>query len=67
MYSTKVTPRNESRNNQFVDQVRKTLNLPVPPRDNGTQAGVNALAESLKRGDAYLKEQSTNRQEAINV
>ncbi|MDF2435323.1 MAG: hypothetical protein JWP44_4954 [Mucilaginibacter sp.] len=59
---TKVKLISQRNNNQFVYEISKIL-----PRDNGSQAGVNALAESLKRGDAYLKEQSTNRQEAINV
>lgn len=52
MYSTKVTRRNERDNKKFVNQLSKIL-----PRNNGTQAGVNALAESLKRTDAYLKAQ----------
>lgn len=52
MNSTKVTPRNERDNNKFVKILSKVL-----PRQNGTQAGINALAASLKRGNAYLEAQ----------
>lgn len=55
MNSTKVTRRNESDNNKFVNILSKVM--PHTTRQNGTPAGVSALAESLKRGDAYVEAQ----------
>lgn len=58
---TKVIKRSENFNNKFVDAIAKIL-----PRNNGSQAGFNALAESLKRGEALLS-QSTNVKEVAGV
>lgn len=55
MNASKLTTKNEETNseNYFVNLASRVM----PHTQNGTQAGVNALAESLKRGDAYLKAQ----------
>lgn len=41
-------------NSKYVDLLAKIL-----PRQNGTPAGFSALAESLKRGNAYVEAQQT--------
>jgi hypothetical protein len=50
--NTKSLRNNDEVNN--FDALARLL-----PRNNGTQAGVNALSESLKRGNAYVEAQQT--------
>lgn len=49
---TNLQSKSEKNENNFVGTLSKVM-----PRQNGTPAGVNALAESLKRGNAYVEAQ----------
>lgn len=52
MNTAKVLLDNDESNPNFGGVLARLL-----PRQNGTPAGVNALAESIKRGNAYVEAQ----------
>lgn len=58
MNRAKLKEFREETNGGINFPVVLTKIMPAKPRDNGNPAGVSALAESLKRTDAYLQAQN---------
>lgn len=56
---------NRAKLREFREETEESINfsalfrkvIPAKPRDNGTPAGVSALAASIQRGNAYVEAQ----------